>query len=374
MQELMKSSQQLIKESNRKLVFSLINRHGAISRADIKKITRLSATTVSSLAEELIVDGLVAEGGVKDSSTSGRKAVLLHVCPEGGAFIGLDIQKNRIIADAYGLDFSPTFHTAIPFADSEEWTAPLLQALSAAAQGRRVLGVTIGFPGVIDAAENTLVSSTVLDTEHAANIYQLVKELLPEVIVRLRNNSGLIAYAEKEFGAHGAVNNLVYIDIDDGVGAGIILGGAIYDGSNGMAGEFGHISVDYHGKRCKCGSYGCLEQTASVPAILEKTQCATLEQLRKKLDSGDAETLSLVDDTAKALAFGINNIINIIDPELIVIGGLIRELGTYLLTPLRQYISRISLLKNKPVEYSVLEGNLVTLGGARFSFDEMFGA
>ena len=117
-----------------------------------------------------------------------------------------------------------------------------------------------------------------------------------------------------------------------------------------------------------------MEQTASVPAILEKTQCATLEQLRKKLDSGDAETLSLVDDTAKALAFGINNIINIIDPELIVIGGLIRELGTYLLTPLRQYISRISLLKNKPVEYSVLEGNLVTLGGARFSFDEMFGA
>lgn len=368
-----KSSQQLIKESNLRLVFRLIHKHSAISRADIKKITGLSATTVSSLVEELMADGFVEECGIKATHTSGRKAVLLQVCPDGGYFVGIDVQKSRIVADAYALDFTSAFHIDVPVVSGENLAMGIMHSIGLASRGRRILGITIGLPGVIDPETNTLLSSTVLHVEDAADVYHTVHEAMPDAAVYLKNNSGLIAYAEKEFGTHGLSNNLVSIDIDDGVGAGILIDGAIYDGG-GMAGEFGHISVDYRGKRCQCGNYGCLELVASLPAILEKTGCYSIGQLREKLDNGDEKITDAIDDTAKALAFGINNIVNLIDPESVVIGGSVRALGAHLMDPLRKYFDEISLIKNKTIEYSVLECNPVTIGGARYAFDKMFGA
>lgn len=371
MLEVLKSSQQLIKESNMHLVFRLIHKHGCISRADIKKITGLSATTVSSLVEELIADGLVEECGIKDSSTSGRKAVLLQVCADGGYFVGLDIRKNQIIADVFALDFTSVFHTEVPVVPGQNLAMGILHAIGMASRDRRILGVTIGVPGVIDTKNNRLLSSTVLNAEDAADVYQTVFEAMPDVRVILKNNSGLVAYAEKEFGTHEQVKNLVSIDIDDGVGAGILIDGKIYDGG-GMAGEFGHMSVDFNGKRCQCGNYGCLELVASIPAILRKTNCFSMSELLSYLESGDKKAEEAISDTAKVLAFGINNIVNLIDPEFIVVGGPIRALGDYLLAPLKKCFDEISLIKNKYIKYSVLEGNPVTLGGAKFVFDSIF--
>lgn len=373
MQEPVKASQQIIKEANMRLVFGLISKHEAISRADIKKQTGLSATTVSSLVEELMEEGFVAEGGTKTTGTSGRKAVLLHVKADGGYFVGVDVRKGQIVADTYALDFSPVFHIAIDCESSDGFALSLLRAISTASRGRRILGITVGLPAVIDSASNTVVSSTVIDAETARNVYTTVADAMPGVKIFLRNNSGLIAYAEKEFGKHGDINNLVSIDIDDGVGAGIILGGAMYNGANGMAGELGHVTIDYNGKRCQCGSYGCLELVASVPSILEQTGHCTLDDLKASLDAGDEHAYAVAERAARALAFGINNIINIVDPEFIVIGGSVRILGDYLITPLKKYITEISFTKDKTIVYSELECNTVTLGGARFSFDEMFG-
>lgn len=374
MQELIKSSQQVIKESNLKLVFGLIHKHGPISRADIKKMTGLSATTVSSLVEELLADGFVNEGGVKNSTTSGRKAVLLHVNPDGGYFVGIDVQNGAIVADTFALDFTEVDHMKVSTTSTEKIALGILRAISTASREKRILGVTIGLPGVIDTASNTVVSSTVIDAATANDIYQTVAEALPDAKICLRNNSGLIAYAEKEFGNHGEVSSLVSIDIDDGVGAGIILGGSIYAGANGMAGEFGHITVDYRGEKCKCGSYGCLELAASIPAMLAMTAENSIDDLAESLRGGNKIVIEIIDNVAKALAFGINNILNIVDPEFIVISGSVRVLGDYLLTPLKKYIKQIAFVKDKKIEYSSIETNAVTLGGARCSFDEMFGA
>lgn len=368
-----KASQQLIKESNIRLVFRLIHQNGTISRADIKKLTGLSATTVSALVEELMEDGLVVECGMKDSNFSGRKAVLLKVCPEGGCFVGVDVQKGQIVADTYALDLKPIFHVCVPVEQGENLPMRIMHAIGATCHGRRILGVTIGLPGVIDPKTNKLLSSTVLAVEDAENIYDILKDALPDANLYLKNNSGLIAYAEKEFGAHSAVNNLVSIDINDGVGAGILIDGTIYDG-NGMAGEFGHISVDYRGKRCKCGNYGCLEMIASLPAILEKTDVHTVDALRDALDNGEETAINTIDNVARTLAFGINNIVNLIDPEQVVIVGPVRTLGSHLLKPLKAYYQQIALIKEKNISYSVLEGNLVTRGGARYAFTEVFGA
>lgn len=193
-------------------------------------------------------------------------------------------QKGQIVADAYSLDLKPIFHVCVPVEQGENLPMRIMHAIGATCHGRRILGVTIGLPGVIDPKTNKLLSSTVLAVEDAENIYDILKDALPDANLYLKNNSGLIAYAEKEFGAHSAVNNLVSIDINDGVGARIIIDDAIY-GGGGMAGEFGHISVNYRRKRCKCGNYGCLEAIASLPAILEKTECKSVDSLREALDN-----------------------------------------------------------------------------------------
>ena len=298
---------------------------------------------------------------------------MLSINPDGGFFVGVDIKNGVISADTYALDFTHVFHTDINVESNENLSLSILRALSMASRDRKILGITIGLPGVIDTYTNTVISSTVIDAETANSIYKTVKEAMPNTKINLRNNSGLVAYAEKEFGGYTDADNLISIDIDDGVGAGIIIDGSIYSGSSGKAGEFGHMSINFMGEKCKCGNYGCLELVASLPAMLKKSGCPTIEKLSEKLLQNDKIATETVNNVAKALAFGINNIINIVDPELIVICGPVRILGDYLLSPLQNYINDICLIKNIQIKYSSIKDNAVPLGAARVSFDDMFG-
>ena len=364
-----KSSQQAIKEGNLRLLFRLIHKGEAASRADLKKLTGLSATTVSTLVDELIANGLVLDAGVKETKTSGRKAVAVKVNPEGGYFLGVDVNKTSVVADVYRLDFSLEKHTEIQVESGNNFATKIMNAISRATREYRILGITIGLPGVIDPESNRLVSSTVLPAEDAENIYDILADALPDIKVNLKNNSGLIALAEREFGGYIDINNLISIDINDGVGAGILTDGEIYSGS-GMAGEFGHLTVDYKGERCSCGSYGCLELYASIPAILKSTKTSSIKELNAQLALG--ESRDKICEIAKVLAFGINNIVNLLNPEVIVIGGEIKKIGDYFINPLKEITKEIALIKDTKIEFSTLEGNSVTLGGAKFSFDEIF--
>ena len=365
-----KSSQQIIKENNIRLLFRLLHGGRAASRADLKKITGLSATTVSTLVEELIENGLVLEGGIKETKTSGRKAVAIKINPDGGYFLGLDIRKNRFIADIYCLDFSLLQHMEIPVGRGENFATKIMNVISRTVREKKILGISIGIPGVIDPETNRIISSTVLPVGDVNSIYEILSDSLPNIRVHLKNNSGLIALAEREFGGYSRINNLISIDIDDGVGAGILTDGVIYSG-NGMAGEFGHVTVDYRGEKCTCGNYGCLELYASIPAILKKTGMASIDDLRLNVKCKDIS--EKISEIAKILAFGINNIVNLLNPEIIVICGEIKKLGDDFLLPLKGITQGIALIKDTKIEFSNLEGNAVTLGGAKYSFDELFG-
>ena len=370
--EINKSSQQIIKESNMRMVFGLIHKHEVISRADIKKITSLSATTVSSLVEELIKEDFVVEGGMKESSTSGRKAITIKVNSDGGFFIGLDVRKNSVLAVLCGLDFKVKDSVSISIQKGEPLTLAISCAIGRLARGKKILGITIGIPGVIDPKTNTVISSTVLEAEDVKDMYLVLKEAMPDVNIYIKNNSGLVALCEREFGGFEDIGNLISVDIDDGVGAGVLIDGVIYDGS-GFAGEFGHISIDMGGLRCSCGNYGCLELYASVPQILEKTNEASLQNIREKLDKNDEKTVKDLESISRALAFGINNIVNLLDPELIVIGGAAQILGEKFLEMIKGQFKEIALIKNTEIVLSALTVNPVALGGVRYAFDMIFG-
>ncbi len=375
-----KAGQQTIKDVNLKLVFNLISRHEPISRADLKKMTGLSATTVSSLCEELLQKNLIIETGTKETSTSGRKAILLCVNPNGGYFCGIEISTCLSI-DIYDLNFRSIVTKTY---DIENWNAlspqikTILKELEPSLKSHgAMLGITVGVPASIDTENSRILSSTILEyLNPEEDIIGNLKQAFPHVPVLLCNDSSLVAYAEKEFGNH--VSNLISIDISEGVGSGIVIDGNIYTGASGTAGEFGHVTVDYRGPKCKCGSRGCLESMISVPAILHKIE----EKLNKALALSDIEpllaaknqaVLSVLDETAKILSFGMNNLLNLMDPELILLSGDIQVFGDAILIPLDHYLKEKALPgKQIAVQFSSVPGNAVTLGGAKYAFDVRF--
>ena len=370
MNEISKAYQQSVKESNMRMVFRLIHRNTIISRADIKKITSLSASTVSSLVEELIENGYVTECGFKKTKSCGRKPVMLKINGDGGYFLSLDIHKEHINFEMFTLDYVLRNSFAVPFSAGTNLANIIIQNLIDICKQYKILAITIGVPAVINPVNNTIISSTVLSSENAKDLYADISEAFKDISIFLKNNSGLIALAEKEFGTHKDNNNIVSIDINDGVGAGVLIDSCIYDG-NGVAGEFGHMSIDFMGKKCKCGGFGCLELYASIPAILEQTQFTSLSELSQHISK--SADFTKLETSAKALAFGINNIVNLLDPEVIVIGGKVTQLGDAFLNLVKKYYSAISFIKEKTIEFSSIKGNPVTMGAAKYSFDMLFG-
>jgi len=322
---------------------------------------------------------LIIEVGTKEVTTSGRKAILLNVNPEGGYLAGVEISAASIVLDLYNLRFEKVLHKEKQITGKGALLSVLADFLKKEASPYKILGVAVGIPAMIDSTDNSVISSTVVDIEKGVNFVKFLKSDFPGAEIDLCNTSGLIAYAEKEFGAGVGVQNIVSIEIADGVGAGVVIEGDIYSGTNGLACEFGHVSVDYKGPKCKCGNFGCLEMYVSVPAVLSEAEKQldrkdmTLSDLKELLDNGNSVAKAVMDEAAKALAFGINNLVNIIDPEVIVICGKVCRFGEHLLSPLLKYRNALSLTDNTAeIKYSLLGDDAVTMGGAKYAFDKFF--
>lgn len=374
-----KTSQQSIKEGNTRLIFNTLIEYQPISRAGIKKLTRLSATTVSVLVEELIEEGLVEERGLTDTTEVGRKGILLALRPQGAYFLGVEITKTAIKSDLYDLSFNVQKSYIVEFKGANELTLKMLAMVEKVRNfvGGKLYGISIGVPAMVDDKEQRVLASTVLDVIPDRGLVKMLSNVSPESTVCLYNNSGFVAYSEKEL--HKNVRNLFSVDIGEGVGAGLVLDGELFTGSHGLAGEFGHISVDYNGKVCRCGSRGCLEGLVNVKAITERISDSTgrenlsVSDCVKLLDENNEQAITVIREIARILSYAINSVINLFDPELVVINGEIREFGDHLLIPLKEFLDKKNLRKRQmSVELSSMKGNSVTFGGAHFAFRNYF--
>jgi len=372
------NSQQLIKENHLRLVFSLIHEVDGISRADIKKLTKLSATTISALVEELMEKGLVVESGTKSAGRSGRKAISLSVNPSGGYFAVVAVSGHHFRLRLFDLFFEEIFSKKVRYDSSKQLSKELVDFLSQnvdiSGYGD-LLGIAVGVPAIIDDNKN-IVSSTVLTVMPNDDVYGALQAAFEGCEIAICNNSAFVAYAELEFGDTES-DSLISVDISDGVGAAAIIDGTPFQGSAGMACEFGHVSVDMNGKKCRCGSKGCLETIISIPAILEKASeiCKTnvdIETLAEAVAKNE-ELTGYIDYVCSVLAFGINNLINMFDPGAVVICGDILTLGERFIAKLRSRLKDISLPgREVSVTASTLGDNAEYKGGAKYIFDCLF--
>lgn len=370
-----KSNLQAIKKSNKNLILKLISEHKNISRAELRRITGLAPTTVSTQVDELIEKGLVKETGIFDTGSIGRKAVSIEINPKGRYFAGVEIDDGKVAIGIYDLRFNEVLYYEAALRRYGEIISFIIASLKDANKKLQtiVYSTAIGISGIVDMKNNRVLLSTVIDVEGENFVGDLRAEF-EKMDVFLVNSSGLIAYAEME---KRGIKDLVTVDIGKGVGAGIIIDGNIYTGAGGTAGEFGHISIDMNGKRCKCGNRGCTELYTNTDAIRQKAEKVlgeedvSLTRIREEAKKGNRAIIDMIEETADILSFALVGLVNMMAPESVVINGRIKELGEFFLTPLKKAVEDKCSLRQTKIEYSSVEGNAVTLGGAQYVFENM---
>jgi len=370
MEKQVNHGQQLIKENNEKLLFKLVREHSSLSRADLKRLTGLSPTTVSSLADDLIAKGLFVETGIKEVKSSGRKATLMEIKPDGGYFICADVGRKITTVECLDLTFKVVRH----FETETTSLVPLAEKIKntilsyASKPDTNVIGVVVSVSAIVK--HSRIITSSTLNTEGADDFVEILSNTLPDKPFYLQCDSNMKAYAETIQDKN--LKDIVSVDIDNGVGAGILLKGRIFAGHDGAAGEFGHTTIDINGPVCSCGNRGCLENVVSIPALVKRAK-----EIDPSVDNYSQIVLnsekfnSLIRETAEYLSYGIVNLVNLFNPQEVIIIGPITRLGDAFLEYLRECTYPKLKLSQATISYSTVSGNPVTLGCAKYAFDHI---
>lgn len=344
----MTGNSDLIRQLNRSLVLELIRRQGPISRADVKRITGLNFTTVTNAVADLVEEGLVQEVGY-GSSSGGRKPVLLTLNPTARYVIGCELQSTELaigLFDLVGNLVASCERPKSPHTTPQEVVENVAEAVrklttKAGVPMEKVEGLGVAAPGPLDSANGILLTPPNLVGWKNVPLRQMLEEAtgLPVVVEKDGNAAAL---GEVWFGAGQGVRDLILIIVDAGIGAGMISGGHLYQSGRNGAGEIGHTTVDIDGPRCSCGNYGCLEAVASGFAFGRKageeirrgvqSLLATyhdehgaarigVPELLEAADQGDKLAIDLLDECGRILGIAVANVVNMYNPELIVLAG-----------------------------------------------------
>lgn len=368
-----KAGQEDIKSVNKKLVFRTIVSEAPISRAEIKRKTKLAATTVSTLVDEYIAQGFLNETGLTQTNTVGRKAMMLTVNNSGGYFLVLDVHKDSIYGRVYGLSITQCAFEKVGYS-SEKELYPLITRIieDTLKLYPKLLSVVIALPALLHKEQRSAASSA-LGFRIDVDALQAIQSHFTGLTIEFCNTSGLAAYAHKA--RYPEIRNLISVDVFEGVGSGIIIDGDIYQGKNGVAGEFGHICMNIHGERCLCGGRGCLEQYISIPVILDRIskrleRKVVLTEAVELFKNGDDAAVEVLTSVARRFSLALNTIINLFDPELVIISGEICDFGENFYNMVTERLHKLSLIgTDRPVRFMSTDGSLASIGGAHYLFN-----
>jgi predicted NBD/HSP70 family sugar kinase len=325
-----------IRATNLAAVLGYLRRQAPCSRAAIASGTGLNKATVTSIVGDLLDRHLVRETQQTQNHV-GRPATLLVLDGSAYAAIGLEVGARGLSALAYDTAGEQVlrWHRAGPGVDAgPAKTTAALAALARRAittvqsSGRRVLGITVGVPGLVN-RDGAVVLAAGLGWRDVALQADLTTALgRPDIPVNVDNDASLAVLAEHLYGPLAGAENLIQVNGDTGVGAGIIVDGRPLRGNLGYVGEIGHLRLVADGPLCGCGRRGCLEALASLPAILSRIDGLTdpdpqiqLEHLIRRADAGEAAVTKVLAEAGTHLGDGIAALVNILNPGYVVLGG-----------------------------------------------------
>ncbi|MEA4813097.1 MAG: ROK family transcriptional regulator [Anaerolineaceae bacterium] len=348
------NNKQLLKALNRSLVLNAIKRFNPISRADVARMLGLSPATITSLTAEMIGEGLIFEKAAGNSS-GGRPPVLLAINPHGGFAVGLKLTESEVIAALTDLEATLIAKARLPWGGqsvrqaSEVINNAIEQLIEQAKINRKqILGVGIGLAGVVNVEAGKLLNSPYLPWKNLDLTAELQKRL--RIPVYIDNDVNTLTLAEKWFGAGQGYKDFIVVTLGRGVGMGIVVNNQLQHGKHGGAGELGHIVVQENGALCSCGKRGCLEAYIGDSGLVKMAQSKYAEAGKPKPDlsidaltqlafEGDSIALEVMKTEASYLGQTLANLLNILDPALIVLGGEGLRAGELLLREVKKMIA-----------------------------------
>ncbi len=336
MSTLRTGNRELIRRINQNLLLNLVRMQGPISRAELAKRTHLSPATVTYITQDLLDRGLVHVIGA-GSSNGGRRPELLKLEPRAGFVVGVKLSADTIATAVTDLEATVLHYTETPYQLADTPT-PTIRALirriehalhRSGVNTHKVLGIGIGMGGLMDNERGVCHFSPILNWREVQVAAPLREHF--DIPVFLDNDVNTLTLAEKWFGHGKGVDNFVVITVGRGVGMGIVTNGQFYRGAQGGAGEIGHVTVKPNGPLCDCGKRGCLEALTSDPAVIAQVRAEnpkfkskdalTLDDIIAAATQGDGAAQRALTDAGHWLGIGVANVVNLLNPELIIIGG-----------------------------------------------------
>jgi glucokinase-like ROK family protein len=379
-----------------------LRRQGRISRSEISNITGWSKAKASQEIRSLVEKGYLVEVG-EGVSQGGRKPRLLRINDQLGYIAGIDIGATSLdiaLADVTGSILQrcsePTDVKLSPdtvFGRCTELLFELIQAQGA--KPDQILGIGVGVPGPVDFARGVLVAPPLMPEWENYPIRDFFKKTFPSAFVVVDNDVNIMALGEQRAGDGAGVDHFIFVKIGTGIGAGIISNGKIHRGSDGCAGDIGHICVDKEGPLCACGNKGCLEAMAAGPAItsraLEAARIGRSPLLRQVQEAsggfirpedvnaacreGDQAALDIIRESGQMIGDVLASLVNFFNPSHIFIGGGIANFGNHLLVAIRRAVLHRSLplaTTHLSIKFSRVGSNAGVMGAISLALDYLF--
>ena len=370
---------QLVKIKNRNLILRLIYERGSISRQEISRLIGLTPATVTNITGELLEKGFITElSNFREKSSAGRKAVPLAINPTAGYVIGVDIRPKIVRMSISDLLGRLSNIESFPYnSNRDELIETLVEKLQVLTEDRDILGIGIGVPGLVDSSSGEVKISPNLGWKNLNLSGPIEKSL--RIPVTVENNVRVMALGERWFGKGKKSDNFILVYVSLGVGSGIVISGKIYKGINNSAGEIGHTVVSEDGELCNCGKKGCLETFASARAIVKNFKGTSLDEdsdideIKSAIEKGDKRAIEIVNRAGHYLGVGISNLVNILDPEMIILAGRVIRLGKTLLFPMRESLeSRLFSTNKIRIEISELGKEIGLYGASALALEKFF--
>lgn len=391
------SGSEMKKYRLKKSILRILYKEGSCSAPELSKKLGVSMPTALLFLNDLIDERQVVSLGT-GQSTGGRKPSLYGLFDKTNFVISCDM--GRYAAKMAIFNSRNEHLTSLITIDTHIDDPELVDKLYEAAHSLmldykinpdKVIGFGVDMPGLVDA--NTGINYTIKETKN-----QPVRELLREkfdMLVYVDNDARMQAYGEYIFGKARDTRNAVIINWSWGLGLGMILDGRLYGGTTGFAGEFSHIQMEEGGELCICGKRGCLETAASSIAILrlarEGIREGKVSQLTRQFDkdpsqmtpehviaaarSGDEFSISVLSKTGMMFGKGLSYLIQLLNPEIIVLGGPVAKANQFILTPIQQSLNRYCLeqiLQNTTIVTSEIDEQSGLLGTTAMLYDQIF--
>lgn len=351
-----------LKKHNKFIVLNEIIDKKSVSRVELTRNLNVSHATVSYIVKELLKEELILELESSES-TGGRPPKVLKFNGKGRYIIALDILKNKLIYSLFNLDLKMLYTDSIYIKNNEArsviknfYKKISLLLTKKGIKNTKIIGIGVSIRGIYDDNKDLIIDSV---TKNWEGIH--IKKLLSEKFklpIYIENDANLAAYYEWSYGVGKSFANLIYLHIEEGIGGGIIINNKLYRGGHGNAGELGHVKVKESGPKCECGNVGCLEKVASSIAIqkkfnnyIDKGEKSILEEknnypfkieeIINAYNHNDFLARLIINEALEYIVSGLASIINMFDPDLVVLGGDFKLFEKKIVTNIKEKLVKI---------------------------------